>query len=694
MSRLQHFCSQIRFDGTAPLPDDPARSDWESLLDQARCEVGDLQAEEAAIAAVSASTEGLDSGLIEAVDSSLVDVGFIKTVQTFQHSIENVLLQDPPAIFDSFPEIDRLRSLHSLGASILTTPDFTPNDLVGGLPRAKYRRLAKPIHALLGRAQRRGLILLCSVDILRRALASDRLRGHASPIHWTSKPTNPLGRQLVDYSASDVNSHALNSPDLQAPLERQYGPLHLPTLSDFMAILQRVSRSFPGDILISKIDISDAFHRVRLNPADSRLMCCRLLNDIAGIYLVGNFGYSGLPAIYGVITRALQHAHNKWCQERFGITLSLTYVDDMVIFSPAHAGDAPVTAAIEQANALLSSCGDAIQHSKLVLLKHTCDIIGWSISTIHWQISPSSKAIRKLVYVFFVVTPADPVRLTVRAIQRLQGLTCRYSEGIPLLKPFSHSFVNALRNLSNPARKEQLRRVSTTMKQDVWVWRCILQILVLAPQRLSCPVQWLTDRMQTLTTPYVVYVDASTSCKTVAVYAPHWGYYVAWQWPEHWPELPHINVLEFLATTLGALLMLALAPDRASIVVYSDSTTALSWAHKCRASSPLCFILLLTAVMLQVRRRSFISYTHVPGVQNVIADALSRNRTTERLLQSTNSRLHIPQRLLELIYEAATESKNLSVEVCRWLHKALTALDNISSEVSWRVNPATPNPKH
>lgn len=644
--------------------------------------MGDLHAEEAAIASALESPEGLDASLIQSVDGALRDVGFVRTVQRHQSIINNILLQDPPAIFDSFPELNRLRTLFHEGAKILTTPGFMPNNLLGGLPRAKYCRLSRPIHILLGRAQQKGLLLLCSISALRHALAADGLQGHTSPIHWTPKPTNPLGRQLVDYSATDGGHQALNSPDLLPSLEHRYGRLQLPTLSNFLALLDLVARAFPGDILISKIDIKDAFHRIRLNPVDTSLMCFRLVDDIAGICLVGNFGYSGLPAIYGLITRALQHVHDKWCMEKFGTTLSLIYVDDMVIFSPALAGDAPVKAAVEQANSLLSGCGDAIQHSKLVLLQRTCDVIGWSVSAQHWWFSPSHRGIMKLIYVFFVVTPADPLRLPVHHIQRLQGLTCRYSEGLPLLKPFSYSFSNALRTAC-PC-KHQTRRVSATMRQDIWVWRCVVYTIAHTPQGqiLSCPIHWLTEQAIPSSTRHVVYVDASTSAKTVAVYAPQWGYYIVWQWPNHWPELPHINVLEFLATALGALLMLALAPDHASIVVYSDNTTALSWAHKRRASSPLCFVLLLTIVISQVRRRSFIVYTHVPGVQNVAADALSRNKFTTEQLQY--HRLCVPRSLLTLMEQAA-ESNNLNVEVYRWLHHILTARDNFSSEDSWKL---------
>lgn len=92
--------------------------------------------------------------------------------------------------------------------------------------------------------------------------------------------------------------------------------------------------------------------------------------------------------------------------------------------------------------------------------------------------------------------------------------------------------------------------------------------------------------------------------------------------------LLHINVLELKAVLLAIRAILPHLTGHV-VAVRSDNTTAVSYINKQggTVSRTLCK-LALDIWTLCIQRNIFLVATHVPGVQNVLADALSRDHIT------------------------------------------------------------------
>jgi hypothetical protein len=82
---------------------------------------------------------------------------------------------------------------------------------------------------------------------------------------------------------------------------------------------------------------------------------------------------------------------------------------------------------------------DAVNEAKTVISTRF-DAIGWRCNTIAYTVSPSPRAILKLIYVFEIATPPTLVvglLLSARHLLRLSSLATRYSRAIVPLRQIS-----------------------------------------------------------------------------------------------------------------------------------------------------------------------------------------------------------------------------------------------------------------
>lgn len=596
------------------------------------------------------SGEGIDFEFLSECDHLMSTNGFIRTVSFFQNRVRSRTLQSDIIERDylSFPEFDRLLSIAS-HADIIFPDKFVPNKLLGGNPRPLYQEVQSALTVLTSRLVRKSQAIIVSAGALNKGLRLDGLLGHSSPYHWTPKPTNVLGRQICDYSGSDSISAVNDDPSLRSKLKEKYGELRHPSLRDYIRLYYNVKSRFPDEnILIFKIDVTDAFPRIIINPVHIAWLLISMLSSLYLINLVGTFGYAGLPYIYGVVTRALEWKFASTCVALFGITMALIYVDDMVGFLPQSKASALISVAVQQAHDLLGI--DAIRTEKN-RLSHSEDVIGWRLDTKAEVCLPSCRAILKLCYLFFILTPKVPSCLTKRELQRLQSFVSRYSQALPFLRSFSYSFGPATRGL----RSQNARRsVGTRIQTDIWFWRVGLVILCSQPYSIGIPFNWLLinindDEANAKNADIIVYSDAASSSQTVGVYAPSVGYFAFSFDSRKSHTLLHSNRLEFYGVVLGVYSVLSLLPYDSQplhIHAWSDNTTAVADAEKRRARDNLSLHLLIILSLLQILRHCKITYGHIPGKVNVVADALSRNfvgLSEEASIQSKQVLAHLPR---------------------------------------------------
>jgi hypothetical protein len=154
---------------------------------------------------------------------------------------------------------------------------------------------------------------------------------HTCKAHWTHKKGKKCGRPLGDLS--NVDGIAINSDDTAAAAVDYYGKIRRPTITDIACTLYKfwveAKSKNPDlrweDMHIWKMDLKGAYMLLSFRPDDVGLFAMLLTDDVVYVQIAGIFGWSGTPAAFQVVTRAICWELRLALQGR-----SLMYVDDIV----------------------------------------------------------------------------------------------------------------------------------------------------------------------------------------------------------------------------------------------------------------------------------------------------------------------------------------------------------------------------
>ena len=595
-----------------------------------------------------ASQGGLDDAEIERFSNAVRANGLLAVVASAQSKLVDAGVVLTPAavdtVFANDPEVERLRQL-AAGCPIDTHPNFIPNWGEGVAARSgPDGDPTKPllVHAL--KDARKGKVLLLPLDVVVQAARDAGLRVHVSERFLRDKETDPLGRPIPDYSHSAVGTPP-NDPELREVIADRWGQIEHPDISDVCRALLTARQNTPrGRVWGSRVDITAAYTRVLVRPEDVPLLATVVLTNhpkwgtIVSLPLVNQWGHQGAGHAYEVIARALKRRADSRTADPQGTPTGDTYVDDRMQFGSQELVVLEATRVAEDARAALGA--DAVNENKTIISTRL-DMIGWRCNTIAFTISPSPRAILKLIYVFEVATPRElsighPFKA--RHLLRLSSLATRYSRAIVPLRPFSGSFG---KNAGGPmVNKAAVRHLTRAALADILAWRSALRCACTNPRVLEVPARWLAladapAHEQAARADVQVWFDAHGG-GGIGLFAPG----VMWDlfdiedttYFSNGSATPlNNNIFEFIACLTAFVAIAVLnqtkrdARDGLHVHVHTDNTSALAWMRKQRAESVFHTFLLRMMCDLQVRLRANVTISHVPGVINRHADAASRN---------------------------------------------------------------------
>ena len=138
-----------------------------------------------------------------------------------------------------------------------------------------------------------------------------------------------------------------------------------------------------------------------------------------------------------------------------------------------------------------------------------------------------------------------------------------------------------------------------------------------------------------------VWTDAQTSRGGIGVYVPNESWLQAHMPSTHYEindreVVVDINILEYIGVVLGLIQGIrtlchkpgSYDPHGARmkrIHVFTDNTACIAWLQKRRSLSPTHAVLMQLTTVLQVHFGCLITAGHVPGIENTVADAISRS---------------------------------------------------------------------
>ena len=613
-----------------------------------------------------AEGHGINESLVNTHLSSLHQHGIVKTCELIQRQHSDNYLQPDIVRHDyaDFPQYDVLLSLAENGAYIQRPSNWSPNMGVGISVRNVTRKMADAVHVRMAQEQALGDLLLVERDELVHIAVAENISFHATELGWVFKPgekqSDLLGRIIDDYTNSNG---PLNTEETSRLMEIFYGPLVLPQLHDMCASLLQARIDFPNQpIFGAKEDVSRAYRRVRIHPADCPLMVVLLPPDRNGVQyyairLSQPFGHNASGHAWGVVARAIEwrmnkilsiHLSNIQPKKLYGI-----YVDDLYSFA-AHTFLILVAAAFDEASKIAGVGSRALDKSDLTTELQS---LGYTFIDRLDAVFPNPKGWFNLISLFYIAVPWNLKprdKLPAKLLLRMGSYASRYSTVMLPLRAFVHSFYSDAGDASVFA----LRSVSARTVQDVWMWRLFLRLAAQQPTLMSTPVHWpvitkLSSQQQADRADEVVFCDAATSTHKIGICVVNgvWASFIC-------PILSHfrqstkskisINILEMIAVVAAALVAIEASPHISHLHVWGDNTTSVAWADTNRVNMPICCYLIQMLTLLGASRRILITVGWVEGVRNPIADAISRDFNVPSGSQIQDQLNHPPYRHVQV----------------------------------------------
>ena len=144
------------------------------------------------------------------------------------------------------------------------------------------------------------------------------------------------------------------------------------------------------------------------------------------------------------------------------------------------------------------------------------------------------------------------------------------------------------------------------------------------------------------------YTDASFTAAG-GVFGPDWFQII---FPESW-RAKHITFLELYPIVVGAH-MFAHKLANKRVIFHTDNYAVMSLINKCTSPHPKFMPLLRSLVLLALKYNFHFSSRHLPGIQNITPDLISRLQVTREHLVNGNLTLtpsSIPTSWQPLIWE-------------------------------------------
>ena len=304
-----------------------------------------------------------------------------------------------------------------------------------------------------------------------------------------------------------------------------------------------------------------------------------------------------------------------------------------------------------------STCGKGVIKLEKSTTGPCVEVIGFSFDCDRQVVSLSVKAFLKMLCVLFRELPHElstSVRLPLRQLQRMAALMIRNAGLIHFLRPFSRGA-----SANSAGRRGSMVFLSDQTIVDVWMWRSVFAVAhssnvawmtlpIRLPLLLHDPshgdesdrrVRW---QSQADVATVVIHADASKSehLGGIGFVVSQQGVLVSWAsfpLPASLRELDltglpreaDINICESFAFLVAVSLVapsIAGTPTSPTHVhVWTDNTSALCWMTSYRAAHPLVLFFLQLLSHIQARFCLVITAGHIPGLQNILADAASRD---------------------------------------------------------------------
>ena len=391
------------------------------------------------------------------------------------------------------------------------------------------------------------------------------------------------------------------------------------SIDDEVVQIRRLGR---GTQLV-KLDLRSAYRIIPVHPVDQ----CRLgITWQGGVYIdrALPFGLRSAPKIFMAVADAMA-----WVLHCRGIRCLLHYLDDFLLFGAP--GTTEATQALQIALTTFNDLHIPVATQKTEGPSPSVTFLGILIDTNAVQLR----------------LPTDKIRRLRNLINTWQGKrSCTRKELESMLGYLSHAasvvrpgriFLRQLFSLLPLAKKPHHRvRLNSVVRADLRWWACFLQ-------------EWNGSFFLCPPRPTIhVYSDASGSYGCGAFIVG--GSWFQIQWPSSWSEV-EITAKELVPIVVAAAIWGRGWPGQ-HVSFHSDNMAVVAILNAGSARDHRLTHLLRCLYFYSAGFNFQYTAIHVPGRENVVADAISRNNVNLTCFLPTQAcRIEVPWTLMELLLE-------------------------------------------
>ena len=417
-----------------------------------------------------------------------------------------------------------------------------------------------------------------------------------SPIGIAEGKYSKKKRIIVDLSAPHDNP---DNPSINELIDKEQCSLSYVTIDD---AIKQIVEFGPGTQLC-KTDISDAFKLIPIRPSQFNLFCVKW-RDLYYFYHRLCFGCRSSPAIFDEFSKAIC-----WiARQNYGIHCVLHLLDDyLAIVSP----DNDAQGTMDSLLTVFSNLNVPLAKHKTVGPTKVVEYLGVILDTDRFESRlPTDKLIR----------------ITDLLTDFLHRKTCTKRELLQLLGHLNfamriiipgRSFVSHLLRLSTTVKELHHHvHLSAASREDIRMWMLFLR-------------QWngicmFHDVTTTAASDMELYTDAALTLGYGGYYNGHW---FSEKWPSDLPEFRDITIsmafLELYPIVVAALLWGSRWSGR-RILFHCDNLSTVHIIRKGRSPVYSIMCLMRQLTWLAAKYNFYVTAEHIPGVNNVYADMLSR----------------------------------------------------------------------
>lgn len=427
-----------------------------------------------------------------------------------------------------------------------------------------------------------------------------------SPIGLVPKANSEKWRLIVDLSfprGRSINDGI--SPALCS--------LHYATVDDAVDIITQLG---PSTQLV-KIDLSNAYRMIPVHPDDQPLLG---ISWQGATYVDKSlpFGLRSAPKIFNAVADSLA-----WVLRAEGVQFLIHYLDDFLMMGPP--GSTLAITMRSQVEATFNRLGVQIAHHKTQGPTPVLTFLGIVIDTDLFQLS----------------LPREKVTLLQGLLRRWSGRTCctkrelesflgHLSHAATVVRPGRIFLRRLFTRLSQVDHPNHFTRLNVEARADIYWWQCLLQFWngrsFFPPPAAS--IHPFSD------------ASGSFGCGAYDAERLQW---IQLRWPASWQSIG-IAAKELVPIVLAAAVW---GPYWAGkrICFHCDNEAVVKIIERRKAKhSLLAQLLRCLYFYAAVFHFDFVA-SHIPGVQNVVADAISRNNLIllQSLIPPQATRIVVPQ---------------------------------------------------